>query len=192
MHKTHTFTLVRCWGGCSAAEVQRLSLKAFNDQASLLNKLQLPHEHVPFSLRVLAHLGCSGKRPGNVASELKGWLGQSSYPSPLVVPVTMAISKPQSWRPMVQKVAFPIMVPHFVVSHLFNNHRRTFDYKLLGIGEGDLTDKLHFFWTEVVRRKDPRIIRHPMSERERWTRRAIPIAFHGDAVPVIAVGRSNT
>ena len=104
----------------------------------------------------------------------------------------MTIRKPRRLESKVQEVAFPIMAPHMVVSHLFKNHKTAFDYKLLGIGQGDLRDKLEYFWKEVVRRKDPRIIRHPMCTRDGWMRRAVPIALHGDAVPVIAVGRSNS
>jgi hypothetical protein len=83
-----------------------------------------------------------------------------------------------------------MMLPHTTFSHLFSHHRDKFNFKFIGIGPSD--DKLHSFWSEVVARKDPRIIRHPMCTRPNWTRRAIPIALHGDAVPVFGVGRPTT
>lgn len=188
------FELVQrwCWGGCSAAEVQRLSQKSYTDQVSLLKKFGIPKEHISSSLRSLAALGASGKYSGNICPELKRFLGEPSYPKPIMFKLNMAIRKPRKLSSKLQEVDFPLMAPHLVVSHLFNNHKKAFDFKLLGTGEGDLSLKLHHFWTEVVRRKDPRIIRHPMCMRDGWTRRAVPIALHGDAVPVIGIGRSNS
>ena len=43
-----------------------------------------------------------------------------------------------------------------------------------------------------MRRRDPRIKRHPMCAHSSWTSKCIPLSLHGDAVPCVGVGRSNT
>ena len=144
-----------CWGGCSATEVQRLTHKSHADQIKLLGKLGASHEHIAWSLSAIARLGRHGNNSNNIARALIGLLGQPSYPEPITVKIAMTIRKPRRLESKVQEVAFPIMAPHMVVSHLFKDHKTAFDYKLLGIGQGDLRDKLEYFWKEVVRRKDP-------------------------------------
>ncbi len=47
------------------------------------------------------------------------------------------------------------------------------------------------WWEGVAYRKDPRLYMHPMCSRPNWIITATPIAIHGDAVPVIGVGRSG-
>ena len=48
------------------------------------------------------------------------------------------------------------------------------------------------FWTELLRRGDERVKRRPMQKRRLWMRRAVAIALHGDAVPVLGVGKAST
>ena len=60
------------------------------------------------------------------------------------------------------------------------------------LGPGGTKDTLVEFWTEVEARGDPRLHDHPMCRRPGWKSLAIPIAIHGDAVPVIAVGKAGT
>ena len=186
------YALIDSWtrGLSSAAEIQRLAHKAHTDMSKVLTSLGKSTDFAPASLRALASFGDWGRYGGNIAAELKRWLGEPSLPAAAMFRIPMVVKKPRSGLPIFQNQDFPMMLPHTTFSHLFSHHRDKFNFKFIGIGPSD--DKLHSFWSEVVARKDPRIIRHPMCTRPNWTRRAIPIALHGDAVPVFGVGRPTT
>ena len=44
----------------------------------------------------------------------------------------------------------------------------------------------------MIKAKDPRLANHPMCRHAGWEARAIPIAFHGDAVPAVGVGKGHS
>ena len=75
-------------------------------------------------------------------------------------------------------------------SHLYHNQRERFDELFFG----EVKDKkgLHEFWMELQRREDPRLMGHEVRKRHQWGRKALPISLHGDGVPVLQVGRSQT
>ena len=43
------------------------------------------------------------------------------------------------------------------------------------------------FWHTVEERFDPKLTDHPMITQADWTSTYIPVAIHGDAVPVVKV-----
>jgi hypothetical protein len=57
---------------------------------------------------------------------------------------------------------------------------------------GGRPDIVKTFWEGVVERRDGRLRLHPMARRVDWAALAVPIALHGDAVPVLAVGKAGT
>ena len=44
----------------------------------------------------------------------------------------------------------------------------------------------------MTQRGDPRLNNHPMQRRSDWESNAVPIAIHGDAVPVLQVGKAGS
>lgn len=184
--------LIDSWtrGLSSAAECQRLAMKSYNDMVRVLNIAGKSDGFVPVSLKSLASLGDWGKYSGNVAAELKRWLGEPSMPKPMTFSIPMLVKKPRSGLPIYQRQDLPIMLPHVTFAHIYTNHTNQFNFKFLGTPP--IENKLHDFWSVVVARRDPRIVRHPMCAKPNWTHRAIPIAIHGDAVPVYGVGRPTT
>ena len=74
---------------------------------------------------------------------------------------------------------------------MFQSARDQFFQKYLG-SEENHEQRLHDFWSGVLRTGDPRIEGHPMRTRPDWMRRAIPVSVHGDAVPVIRVGKPGS
>ena len=62
---------------------------------------------------------------------------------------------------------------HSTFSHLYRNDRKAFDFKFLG--RGGNRETLHDFWSEVVRRKDPRLLGHPMCGRPDLDKQGDPI-----------------
>jgi hypothetical protein len=104
------------------------------------------------------------------------------------------ITKPRFNRDGVRecfaRIAVPFLLPHIMFAHLFASGKEKFLGKL--IGKQNREDQLEQFWNELERRGDPRLDNHPMTRRPGWRRKAIPFAVHGDAVPVVAVGKAGT
>lgn len=89
--------LVDSWtrGLSSAAEIQKLASKSYNDMVKVLALVGQSDALVPSSLRSIASLGDWGKYSGNVAVELKRWLGEPSLPPPMNFSVPMLVKKPR-------------------------------------------------------------------------------------------------
>ena len=91
------------------------------------------------------------------------------------------------------RVVMPFLLPHILMSSLFAQQQGVFFERFCGaVDAAGASQKLSEFWSEVVSRRDPRIANHPMCRRAGWQRFAIPIMIHGDAVPVVAVGKAGT
>jgi hypothetical protein len=194
------------WGKCSAASVQRTAKLSYDDAAIMCRKAGVSTEHIPKSLRALAELGNHGNSSGNVNRDLITWLGEPCIPPPFRATINVQIAKPAARAirfilgvdapGLRQPVKFSFLLPHVIFNTLFWNSKSTFITKFIGDGGLSPTctanDKLEQFWQTVVQRRDPRIIRHPMCTRRDWQRWAIPVAIHGDAVPVVAVGKAGT
>ena len=176
------------WGFYSAPQVQVLAARAYEDQRKLLRENGLSEDLAAESLHYLAAMGKFGRYPGNIARELKNWLQEPKCPKPLVVNITIRVHKPRRQRPAIAPRPSEFMLPHAIFADMFRNERAEFYEKFLGGSLQSLSD----FWEETMRRRDPRLVFHPMCTRPRWQQRAVPIMIHGDAVPVIRVGRPGT
>ena len=53
-------------------------------------------------------------------------------------------------------------------------------------------EKIKYFWKTVVKRRDPRIMKHPMCSKPDWMEKSIPISLHADAVPCVSVGKAGS
>ena len=142
------------------------------------------------ALKHIASLGCWGQFRGNIHRDLMNLLQSPCSPSSMSVEVPCNVSKSMPGEAMVQTVHVPFMPPHLVIHKLYTEHRTQFD-KLM-FGGPYRPDMLTDFWRTVSRNKDPRLAHHPMIKRPRWAELAIPISIHGDAVPCVGIGRSNT
>ena len=138
--------------------------------------------------------GMSKIRTGNIHRDLMKCLGNPSIPQPCIVQVPMVLSKPGTSMAQQGNVEFPIMLPHEMLAYYYNQHNSTF-YKLYMGTEGSAGDgrtALEDFWTSVETVGDPRLHHHPMKQKPDWKTTYIPMALHGDAVPVIKVGKAGT
>lgn len=177
------------WGRASAWDVQRLSHKAHEDQVKVLQASGSSIDFCSQSLRRLGALGRSGANAGSIGKDLRSFLGSPGVLPPQLFPVAVLIQKPRSREPILRSMQLPFMLPHLQFADMFHNEPGVFENKMLGdVG----ADALCAFWTGVVARRDPRIAFHPMCRRPAWERHAIPLALHGDAVPVVRVGRPGT
>ena len=183
------------WGHTSAVQVQTLALHSYRDQCSLLKKIGLSDDHATKDLRSLAKLGSWGKHTGNCAKQLKMFLGEASVPPPMMREVPLSMGKrAQSGSAgdevdVVSHVELPIFLPHVSFSWYYHNDKARFNELYMGVCAS--TDDIVHFWTELLRRGDPRLAEHSMKHRRNWKSQALPIALHGDAVPVLSVGKAN-
>jgi len=178
------------WGKASAAEVQRLAAMSHRDQQKALTAAGAATEHASRSLLALAALGNSGRHPNNCNRDLKAWLGEPDTPAPTFVAIPCKIQKPRGRLDILRPTPLPFLLPHNMIAYLYNSRPDDFVEKFLG--PDGTQETLADFWTEIEARGDPRLLDHPMCKRTGWKSKAIPIALHGDAVPVIAVGKAGT
>lgn len=178
------------WGHISAVSVQKTAAVACRDQEALLGRLNLSFDHVSKGLRKLASLGNHGKHSGDCNRELQGFLGEPTFPAPLLHQVPLSITKPKAGEEAQQTKDFPIFLPHVLFSHFYNTDRALFER--LFLGRYSDASSVEGFWEELERRGDPRLLGHPMKKLQGWKSTMIPISLHGDGVPVLQVGKANS
>ena len=99
----------------------------------------------------------------------------------------MTIVKTSPGEATQQDVDVSIFLPHEIFAYLWVHERNDFEKKFFG--GPDSTDALPKFWSELEKRKDPRLDDHPMISRRGWRQSAIPIAWHGDGLACIGAGK---
>ena len=177
------------WGRISATAMQSLAHLAYRDALAVARLCGGNEDAVPTPLRELASLGTWGRNTGNIASELVTYLREPRFPrADDSFKVPLLVRKPRNRQNILQDSKVPMFLPHVVFHHLFQHHRSKWEYNFLG----DQVGKVDAFWKECVKRRDPRLSHHPMCARRGWANHAIPMAIHGDAVPVFYTGRPNS
>ena len=178
------------WGKKSALEVQRLAMRAYRDEQSLLARLRNNEEEGSSMIKAIARVGNWGVHTNNANRDLKNYLGDpTTLPESTDFNVHVRISKHRrisrnTWsRMIVQTVLLPFLLPHVFFHHLYHFDKDGFEKTILSpsIAPRD-------FWTEVCARRDPRIQHHPMITRADWMDKGVALSLHTDAVPVISTG----
>ena len=75
------------------------------------------------------------------------------------------------------------MLPHQLFANLYHHYRSEFRRRILG-AEG----AIEHFWNTMS--DHPALNDHPMKEKRNWKTLYVPIALHGDGVPISGVGKS--
>ena len=114
------------WQGLSSIQVQKYAHKAYKDQIELLDRLHMSHSHVLTSISMLASLGSWGRLPGNANAELKAMLGAPDLPLHDLYRLNCKIQKPRCRIVSYDTKDFPFVLPHVVISYLYNHHRAVF------------------------------------------------------------------
>jgi hypothetical protein len=177
------------WGHMSAAEVQRLAALAYDDERELLSKLRQPPSSGSASIKALAGLGNFGKHSQNIHRDLVAFLGEPDSPPPFEVDITIKNLKPLPDEDAVRMQKMPFFLPHVEFAHFYSQKKQVFTEFMLG-GSG-FDSRIAKCWDTVKRNRDPKLIDHPMLERASYTKLAIPISVHGDAVPCVGVGKAG-
>ena len=177
------------WGLLSANKVQKMAATSLADQQSLLARLKISRDFLPQGLVALAGIADKGRYPGNAHRDLVRYLGEPMRPKPFRASIHVKVLKPVPGRGRVQPVACSFLLPHEFFHYHYTHRYPEFVEKFLGGHE----DKVEEFWRGVVTSKDLCLKYHPMvSDKPNWLRKAVPVSFHGDAVPCLAVGKAGT
>ena len=170
-----------CFGLLSAQKLQQLAQKAVND-----------HTESPGELVELARLGSDGRHPNHCHHQLMDLLRAGHQPQITNGRLPLNVAKGK-WVSHEMEVAHSFISPCDTIGNMFKHFPKGFAKRFLGAGASvaNARDVLRFFFGGGPE-EDPRKIwlRGHLSQREdiqseedMWGR-AVPIALHGDGVPV--------
>lgn len=144
------------WGTISFPMVREAAEAACKDGADS------PH------LRKLASLGGPHALSRNMRRDCLNNL-DITFVEPEMVKLPMMPAKGEK---KVQYVDHPIILPHVLFQHLYDEHRDFFMHQIADAGP-------QFFW-EQCPRDEPRLIDHPVRSVPDFKNRACPLVLHGD------------
>lgn len=156
------------WGSFSARLVQQVAAASVADG---LNK--------PF-VRKLATLGSSGRLPQHCHSDLLRHL-PTTHLHEALYEFAVWVAKPPAG---IIQVGHEILLPHQLLHAMYTHHKDVFVRRLLGGSENNVQR----FWEQMT--AHPAYDQHPLSRRPDHKAKCIPIALHGDGVPVAGIGKS--
>ena len=147
------------------------------------------------SLLHLSKLGASGKYPQNARRDLLNFVGEPSSPKLFRSAVHVKVQKPRRSRDgeihAIISINMAFFLPHEYFHYLYTKKRSLFNRIMLGGDPGRVEE----FWKGVQERNDPRFHQLMLTDMDRdteWLKKCVPLSFHGDEVPVIAVGKAGT
>ena len=155
------------WGHLSPQQCQKIAQLAAEDC-----KTSQEFGLVPPKLLSVAKAGSSGKYAYNVHRDLMTVAGAGHCS--LGTKVTMQFAKPLGEK------TTEILFPHEVFSAVYHQYPEAFKKHLL-----PSEAKLGHFWKSV--KDHPSLVNHPIFDE--GCHKAIPLAIHGDEVPVVGVGK---
>ena len=80
----------------SSIEVQQEAFNNYNDYQRMLYTIPLNDGWIPRCIQELAQLGTWGGNPGNMNREFKHWLGEQTFPKPMMTTVPLLTPKPKT------------------------------------------------------------------------------------------------
>ena len=161
------------WGFMSPQEVQRISSYAKQDMQLLTGK----EETLP-DIDFLAGIGHAGRYPNNCRRDVQRKYSGNMLNEPLRTTMPMVTLSKQFLAAAEQD----IFLPHVLFSDIHNNYPQAWRDRIC-----PSTDKLEEFWAEM--QGSPQLLGHPITSLPNYQSRAIPLALHGDGVPVTGVGK---
>ena len=126
-------------------------------------------------LERLAQLGTHGIYPNKVHGDLMNRIKAMSNMQP-VFNETLPFKSP------VGPARQAFLLPHETFASIYHNYPDTWKHSIL-----PNTEELSDFWKSV--QDHPQMLGHPISKRQSWMSKAIPISFHGDGVPITGIGK---
>ena len=171
------------WGMMSPQHVWKTASLELQDFRQLVENCSVPNVTMQSfprleDLEALARLGNSGELKGNMNRDMMELTGlQAIRPSTTRLPVKKA------GTPWGTYCEISILWPHSLFATIFNSFQGAWCERIC-----PSKDELEKFWDSQA--NHPNLKDHPMTKRANWKRRAVPIAIHGDGVPVTGCGKS--
>ena len=133
---------------------------------------------IPDIYQKLANLGSGGTQPGNMHRDLQTLL---NLQVPMGLQVTMPLKGPRlgTWKMVTQEV----LLPHVLFAYMWESQRSAFQQFIQGAA-----GEIEAFWRAMA--GNPQLLEHHVHLLHNYQHTAIPIALHGDGVPVVGVGKS--
>lgn len=159
------------WGDLSGPMVQAIASAAVADGAT--------HK----DLDKLAQLGSHGAHQSNIHRDML----RALKPTPIsgaLTSMAVFVRKPPA---QITKVQQPILWPHELFAAIYEHHPEGFVQRLCGGSQ----DNLAKFWNAMKHPPaHPAYASHPLAAMPGHEKTCVPIALHGDGVPIAGVGRS--
>ena len=158
------------WGFISLVFVQKVCAAAVQD-------FEHQNATAPSDLIFFSKLGSSGAYPGNMGQQVNAYLQNSQLGDPEYVLMPLRMGK-DVWR----KVTQAIIMPHILFSKIYHHYKSAW---ATFISPGDETIKS--FWQAMSDHPIYNIVRN---REGGFMKNLVPLAMHGDDVPVTGVGKS--
>lgn len=167
-HLAEHLLLKWSWGEMSAQDIQVIADLAVEDCE---RKRDLT------KLKQLGEAGSHGRYANKVYQAVYKVAAQGiRIPTPSLVKIPFK----SPWGMMLQAV----MLPHILFASIYSGYKNTWKKCICPSLEA-----LEQFWTIMVETGNPNIT-PAMTRKKDWKRRLIPLALHGDGVPVTGLGKS--
>ena len=170
------------WGELSATSAQATAAMALRD----VHRLIATNKHVHMDdfghlskLEAIAATGAHGTHPNHCHRDMVALVGEISEIPRTQFKVPLKVRPGSSVRAWMDQV---FLLPHVLFSWVFSNCQKSWKARICPD-----RDTLEAFWNSQA--QHPSMDAHPMKGRRNWKRRAVPIALHGDDVPVTGCGK---
>lgn len=132
-------------------------------------------------VKKLASLGSTGVNPQNCQRDLLQWLKTSMAELPEPLAMELPVQNCREEVPEVKQLQVPYLPLHRMLRFMCQNTPAVFEERVTG-GTGELRQ----FWDTVSSSNDPRwkLWGPILQKRANWKDRCVPLALHGDGVPV--------
>lgn len=159
------------WGEMDAQLCQSIAHAAYQDACDMKASRTNLND-----LERISTIGCSGMYPNKCYGELI-----SRIPFKIKVPFPLVEKIP--FKKPLNLLSQAILLPHELFAAIWEWYPNTWGKHILPAGE-----RLRAFWRS--KKNHPSMASHDLRFREDYERKAIPISFHGDDVPITGIGKS--
>jgi hypothetical protein len=158
------------WGTFSPQMVQEiaaLAMQDFHEAKESNGKL--------YQLETLAKIGTAGKNSNHCHRDI-----MKAVEGTTKLPAALDVRLPFAGKLGLQKQS--VLLPHEMFAAIFHEYPNTWNKAILPDGA-----KLHEFWTAME--THPNMLGHPNQTRPDYKDKCVPLALHGDEVPVTGRGK---
>ena len=158
------------WGEMSPQLIQKISSLVVQDF-----ELAKRNSKILDDLHTLAGIGTMGSHPNKCHADLMTKVEKlSKLPDPFKVTIP--------FKPPLGDAPQGLLLPHEMFSAVYHGYPETFKRSILNNAAA-----LEGFWTSVE--QHPQIRGHPIKNVANYKSKVIPLAVHGDGVPIVGLGK---